>query len=40
MSNNFDPDKAQQIVGPDLGLNCFKSYQQATKVTISSEGSF
>ena len=32
MSNILDPDQARHFVGPDLGLNCLKSYQQMTLV--------
>ena len=30
VSNRLDPDQAQHFVGPDLGTNCCKSYQQTT----------
>ena len=32
MSNSLDPDQAQRFVGPDLGPNCCKGYQQTTLV--------
>ena len=28
VSNSLDPDQARHFVGPDLGPNCFKGYQQ------------
>ena len=31
-SKNLDPDLDRQNVGPDLGLNCLKSNQQAILV--------
>ena len=34
VSNSLDPDQA---VGPDLGPNCLKGYQQMTKVTASRQ---
>ena len=36
VSNRLDPDQDQQNVGPDLGPNCCKDYQQMTKFTASS----
>ena len=36
-SNDLVPDQDQQYVGPDLGTNCFKGYQQMTKVDASKE---
>ena len=30
MSNRLDPDQAQHFVGPGLGPNCLKDYQQTT----------
>ena len=38
MSNDLDPDLDRCNVGPDLGPNCFQSYQQTTKVPASKEG--
>ena len=34
-SNGLDPDQDRRFVGPDLGPNCFKGYQQTTKVASS-----
>ena len=39
-SNDLVPDQDQQYVGPDLGTNCFKGYQQMTKVDLSKEKSY
>ena len=30
MSNSLDPDQARRLVGPDLGQNVCKGYQQTT----------
>ena len=30
VSNSLDPDQARCFVGPDMGSNCFRSYQQTT----------
>ena len=32
VSNNFDPYQDRHFVGPDLGPNFCKGYQQTTKV--------
>ena len=32
VSNSLDPDQARHFVGPDLGPNCCKGYQQMTLV--------
>ena len=37
VTNSWDQHKAQNFVGPDLGPNCFKGYQQMTKVSTSRE---
>ena len=37
-SNSLDPDQAKNFVGPDLGPNCFKAYQQATLVGNTPPG--
>ena len=37
MSNGLDPDQDRRFVGPDLGPNCFKKYQQTTKIAASIE---
>ena len=35
VSNSLDPDQARRFVGPDLGLNYCKCYQQTSKVAAS-----
>ena len=35
--NSLDPDQDRHSVGPDLGPNCLKGYQQTTKVATSKE---
>ena len=37
VSNGLDPDQDRQKVGPDLGPNCFKCYEQTTKVATSKD---
>ena len=37
MSNGFDPDQDRHSVGPDLGPNVCKGYQQTTKIAASTE---
>ena len=37
MLNGLNPYQDRCSVGPDLGLNCFKGYQQTTKVNTSKE---
>ena len=37
VSNHLDPDQYQRSVGPNLGPNCCKGYQQTTKVTVGLE---
>ena len=32
VSNGLDPDQDRRYVGPDLGPNCFKGYQQTPLV--------
>ena len=32
VSNSLDSDQARHFFGPDLGLNCFRSYQQTKLV--------
>ena len=34
-SNSLNPDQALRFVGPDLGPNCCKGYQQMTKFVTS-----
>ena len=38
MVNCLDPDQDRCSVGPDLGPNFFKGYQQMTKVAASKQG--
>ena len=32
VSNGLDPNQDRRSVGPDLGPNCFKSYQVAASI--------
>ena len=36
-SNRLDPDQDRHSVSPDLAPNCFKDYQQMTKVAVRME---
>ena len=37
LSNSLDPDQALHYVGPDLGPNCLKSYQQMKKSPLAGK---
>ena len=37
MSNSLDPDQDRHSVGPELGPNVCKGYQQTTKTAASKE---
>ena len=37
VSNDLNPDQDRHSASPDLGLNCFLSFQQTTKVAASKE---
>ena len=46
MSNSLDPDQAQDLVGPNLGPNCYQrlsaddfKYQAKIQITITHDAS-